>query len=337
MEGQAIQVAGGVPGVLPAPWASLRGRLGRLWTLLVGQIVDDDILGAGEPAAAGRVVAPPSREIDGAVLRRAQRGDHGAFHEIVDHYEGRLRVLAYHLLRDADLMNDALQDTFVKAWGGLPEFRGEAALGTWLHQVCYRICLDYLRRQKVRPAGEQLADDLADPTDDVGGLALRDQVSAALGRLPVEQRAVLLLVDREGYDYGTVAEALEVPVGTVASRLSLARAAMRRALRPETPVRRCSHDRAPRRPARPAALRAPAGERGRAAAEAGLPRRARGPAPEPRRRPRSRPSRRAAGASGPSACSPPRPSPRRRRSSPSPSSRRCAAATPPPPATSSPP
>ena len=233
MEGQAIQVAGGVLRIPPAPWVPLQRRLGRLWTLLVGQIVDDDILDASA-AAAGRVVAPPSREIDGAVLRRAQRGDHGAFHEIVDHYEGRLRVLAYHLLRDADLMNDALQDTFVKAWGGLPAFRGDAVLGTWLHQICYRICLDYLRRQKVRPAGVELDDDLADPTDDVDGLTLRDQVSAALGRLPVEQRAVLLLVDREGYDYGTVAEALEVPVGTVASRLSLARAAMRRALRPET-------------------------------------------------------------------------------------------------------
>ena len=141
-------------------------------------------MGATRAGGGSGSSLPPSREIDGAVLRRAQRGDHGAFHEIVDHYEGRLRVLAYHLLRDADLMNDALQDTFVKAWGGLPEFRGEAALGTWLHQVCYRICLDYLRRQKVRPAGEELADDLADPTDDVGGLALRDQVSAALGRLP---------------------------------------------------------------------------------------------------------------------------------------------------------
>jgi RNA polymerase sigma-70 factor (ECF subfamily) len=234
MEGQAIGVAGGVLGVLPAPWELLRGRLGLLWTLLVGQIVDDDIVGATEPAAE-QVLARPSREIDGAVLGRAQRGDHGAFHEIVDHYEARLRVLAYHLLRDADLMNDALQDTFVRAWAGLPGFRGDAVLGTWLHQICYRICLDYLRGQKVRPAGVELADDLADPTDDVDGLALRDQVNAALGRLPVEQRAVLLLVDREGYDYATVAAALDVPVGTVASRLSLARAAMRRALRPETP------------------------------------------------------------------------------------------------------
>jgi RNA polymerase sigma-70 factor (ECF subfamily) len=202
--------------------------------MLVGLTTDDDrVEGSERVAAEDGLVTGGSREIDGAVLRRAQHGDHGAFHEIVDHYEGRLRVLAYHLLRDADQMNDALQDTFVKAWSGLPDFRGDAALGTWLHQVCYRVCLDYLRRQKVRPAGEELPDELVDPADDVGNLALREQVNAALGRLPVEQRAVLLLVDHEGYDYGRVARALEVPVGTVASRLSLARAAMRRALRPD--------------------------------------------------------------------------------------------------------
>jgi RNA polymerase sigma-70 factor (ECF subfamily) len=230
MEGQAIGFVGGVLAEPPAPWASLRGRLGRFWRLLVGSIVDE--IAARRPAT-DRAAGPADREIDDTVLRRAQHGDHGAFHEIVDHYEGRLRVLAYQLLRDADQMNDALQDTFVKAWRGLPRFRGEAALGTWLYRICYRICLDQLRRQRVRPAGEELADEPADTTDDYAGLALRDQVSAALGRLPAEQRAVLLLVDREGYDYGSVAEALEIPVGTVASRLSLARAAMRRLLGPD--------------------------------------------------------------------------------------------------------
>jgi RNA polymerase sigma-70 factor (ECF subfamily) len=234
MEGQAIGAIAGARGVQWTPRGSAPGRLSAVWRALVGRIVGDDRTQSTEQGIAEDGGEDSrAREIDGAVLRRAQRGDHGAFHEIVDHYEGRLRVLAFHLLRDADQMNDALQDTFVRAWSGLPGFRGDAALGTWLHQICYRICLDYLRRQKVRPAGEELPDELADPTDDVGGLALREQVSAALGRLPVEQRAVLLLVDREGYDYGTVAGALEVPVGTVASRLSLARAAMRRALRPE--------------------------------------------------------------------------------------------------------
>jgi len=229
MEGQAIGIT---PGILRAPRTPARGLVEHLWRLLVGNAVGDDVERGGPAAVEGDTAPSGSREIDSAVLARAQRGDHGAFHEIVDHYEGRLRVLAYHLLRDADQMNDALQDTFVKAWNGLPGFRGDAALGTWLHQICYRICLDYLRRQKLRPAGVELADDFADPADDVSRLALRDQVGAALGRLPVEQRTVLLLVDREGYDYDTVAEALEVPVGTVASRLSLARAAMRRALRP---------------------------------------------------------------------------------------------------------
>jgi RNA polymerase sigma-70 factor, ECF subfamily len=206
-------------------------RLPDLARLLRPIVASEEDAGTSMSALIGSEAR--DREVDGAVLRRAQRGDHGAFHEIVDHYEGRLRVLAYHLLRDADQMNDALQDTFVRAWGGLPGFREEAALGTWLYRICYRICLDYLRRQRVRPAGEELADQLADKSDDYAGVALREQVSAALALLPVEQRAVLLLVDREGYDYASVAETLEVPVGTVASRLSLARAAMRRALRPQ--------------------------------------------------------------------------------------------------------
>jgi RNA polymerase sigma-70 factor (ECF subfamily) len=232
MEAYSMQSAWGIsaPPRVRLKW--LR-RLAGLWRLLIQ-------LGEARGGEADEI-APPSeppnqtapREVDGAVLRRAQRGDHGAFHEIVNHYEGRLRVLAYHLLRDADQMNDALQDTFVKAWGGLSDFRDEAALGTWLYRICYRVCLDYLRRQKVRPAGVELADEVADTADDFDGLALREQVSAALSGLPVEQRAVLLLVDREGYDYSSVAEALEIPVGTVASRLSLARAAMRRALRPQ--------------------------------------------------------------------------------------------------------
>jgi RNA polymerase sigma-70 factor, ECF subfamily len=225
MEGHTIGAAWGITAP-PGVRLTHLHRVARAWSLLLSLV-------ASERTRTQVTDRASAREVDDAVLRRAQRGDHGAFHEIVDHYEGRLRVLAYQLLRDADQMNDALQDTFVKAWGGLPEFRGDAALGTWLYRICYRICLDQLRRQRVRPVAEELADEPTDSTDDYDGLALREQVSAALGRLPAEQRAVLLLVDRQGYDYGTVAEALDIPVGTVASRLSLARSAMRRLLGPE--------------------------------------------------------------------------------------------------------
>ena len=255
MEGQAIVVGGRTAGksraLREAPWE----RSSRVWGLLVTR-------GAGEEP--GVVMTGPAeqsvpdaagREMDGGVLRRAQRGDHGAFHQIVDHYEGRLRVLAYGLLRDSDQMNDALQDTFVKAWAALPEFRGEAALGTWLHRSATASASTTCGGRACDRPGRQLADDLADPADDAEGLALREQVSAALGRLPVEQRAVLLLVDREGYDYGTVAEALEVPVG----HRRLAPLAGPRGHAPRPPTResgeeetRASMTAPRRRPARPA-------------------------------------------------------------------------------------
>lgn len=174
-----------------------------------------------------------SRDVESALVERVRRGDHDAFREIVGHYEARLRLLAFHLLRDAQLMNDAVQDTFLKAYVALPDYRGEAALGSWLHRICYRVCLDHLRRAKSRPTEAEISSELADPLDAATQLALQDEVALALAALPVEQRAVLLLVDHAGYDYALVAEALEVPIGTVASRLSTARRAVRRALRPQ--------------------------------------------------------------------------------------------------------
>ncbi|RPI27341.1 MAG: hypothetical protein EHM52_05825, partial [Actinomycetota bacterium] len=89
----------------------------------------------GDPVA-GPLGADRRPEVDDVVVQRARRGDHDAFHTIVDHYEERLRLLAFHMLRDAEQMNDAVQDTFVKAYAALPGFRAEAALGTWMHAIC---------------------------------------------------------------------------------------------------------------------------------------------------------------------------------------------------------
>jgi RNA polymerase sigma-70 factor, ECF subfamily len=172
-------------------------------------------------------------EIDRQVVLRAQRGDRQAFREIVDHYEERLRLLAYQLLHDAEAMNDALQDTFVKAHRALPAFRAEAALGTWLYRICYRVCLDYLRKDRTRPALEPLDGELADPAQESDSYDLREQLTQALAALPLEHRTVLVLVDHAGYDYASVAAVLGIPAGTVASRLSVARAAIRAVLRPE--------------------------------------------------------------------------------------------------------
>jgi len=100
----------------------------------------------------------PSRlpEIDRFTLRAARRGDREAFDAIVDLYADRLRLLASHLLHDADLTDDALQDTFFNAYRGLSGFGGRSSLGTWLYRITYTVCMGYLRRRK--PPGVSFED-----------------------------------------------------------------------------------------------------------------------------------------------------------------------------------
>jgi RNA polymerase sigma-70 factor (ECF subfamily) len=172
-------------------------------------------------------------DIDDLTLLAARRRDHTAFAAIVEHYDRRLRSLAYHLLRDEHLTDDAMQDAYVKAYKALPAFREESALGTWLYRITYTTCLDYLRRSgRVMvtvdgelPVDEQAFDD--DPADLLGDTHV---VVDVLHSLPLEQRATVLLVGVQGFEYAQAAEILEVPVGTVASRMAAARTKLRRVL-----------------------------------------------------------------------------------------------------------
>jgi RNA polymerase sigma-70 factor (ECF subfamily) len=129
-------------------------------------------------------------------------------------------------------MDDVLQEVYIKAFLALPGFRGRSSLGTWLYRITYTTCIDALRRQRrLSAVPDELALDARDAAPDPGDeLAERERLSAALGALPPEQRVAVLLVDREGFDYRTVAEILDVPFGTAASRVSAARHALRRAL-----------------------------------------------------------------------------------------------------------
>ncbi|MCX6372662.1 MAG: sigma-70 family RNA polymerase sigma factor [Actinobacteria bacterium] len=162
-----------------------------------------------------------------AVVEAARAGDPDAFMAIYGAYDARLRGLAFRTLGDPDLLDDAMQDVAVKAFLGLPHFRGDCAVGTWLFQITYRTCLNLQRgRGRVVPLPdvELLADDAtADPTEFV---LLRIELAAALASLTAAQRAVVFLVLEEGLDHQTAARVLGVPPGTVASRLSAARAAL---------------------------------------------------------------------------------------------------------------
>ena len=204
---------------------TMKRGLRPVWRPKAGAAVGGTVVD-GEPVAPGKY-----REIDPFTLEAAQRGDRRAFDAIVDLYDERLRLLAFHLLRDADLADDALQDTFFNAYRGLPAFHRRSALGTWLYRITYTVCMGYLRRKRDATVSYEEAEEFVgadgDPAD---AIAVRDQLSAALARISPEQRVVVLLVDRDGFDYRSVAEVLDVPKGTVCSRLVAARAALRTAL-----------------------------------------------------------------------------------------------------------
>lgn len=156
----------------------------------------------------------------------ACEGDVEAFEDIVRHYDERLRRLAYRMLDDAGAMDDALQEAYVKAFRALPRFSGRSSLGTWL----YNACLDQLRRSRHSASETSLVTDRpgADDTEEtvVRRLALR----SALTALTPEQRAAVLLVDAEGLSYAEAGKVLGCGAGTLASRLSRAREALRAAL-----------------------------------------------------------------------------------------------------------
>jgi RNA polymerase sigma-70 factor, ECF subfamily len=183
-------------------------------------------------SAVARMRADAVPDVETAVLDRARRGDHEAFAVVVRHYDPQLRGLAFRLLGSRDRMDDALQEAYVKAFKALPGFRGQSQLGTWLHRIVFNACLDELgclRRVHAVPL-EDAPEALAPGPDQADLVAGREQLADALASLPPHDRAAVLLVDGQGFDYAAAAEVLGIPAGTVASRLNRARATLRRAL-----------------------------------------------------------------------------------------------------------
>jgi RNA polymerase sigma-70 factor (ECF subfamily) len=172
-----------------------------------------------------------STSVDVALVRRAQRGDHDAFATIVGGTIDRLFALAALMTRDPSLAEDAVQDAYARAWRDLPRLRDPDRLGPWLSRLTVNASYDLLRRRKhVRQAlplegAPHVSVDWASPVD-------RLDLAAAYGRLPPEQRAVVVLHYYLGLPLDEVATTLSVPPGTVRSRLNTALRSMRAWLGP---------------------------------------------------------------------------------------------------------
>ena len=181
---------------------------------------------------------------DRALLAAHLDGDDTAFGILFTRHRDRLWAVALRTTGDREEAADALQDAMVAAFKRADSFRGDAAVTTWLHRIVVNACLDRLRRRQVRtrhgdgplpddldrlPGGPVLAGGARatgprDPADTTLDRERRTAVLAALGTLPPEQRAALVLVDMEGYSVEETARILDCPPGTVKSRCSRGRA-----------------------------------------------------------------------------------------------------------------
>jgi RNA polymerase sigma-70 factor (ECF subfamily) len=181
---------------------------------------------------------------DRAFVDRAQHGDLDAFGELVRRHQHRMvRYLRALTAGSGSEAEDIAQDAFLRAHRALGQFRGTSTFKTWLYQIATNAARTDMARRRVDPlrqcAGtpddetdEQPVDRLEAPGNFEAALVARDRVRRALATLPAELREAVVLRDIEGFEYRDIALALDVPMGTVESRIFRGRQRLRAALSP---------------------------------------------------------------------------------------------------------
>jgi RNA polymerase sigma-70 factor (ECF subfamily) len=165
------------------------------------------------------------------LIARVIAGDRLAGRALYDTHAPRVYSLAYRLTGDADKAREFTQDTFIRAFSRLSQFRGDAAFATWLHRIVVTI-VSNARRSELR-IGREVSLDEADLIEDGASEAepdLKESIARAVERLSETYRLTLIMHDIEGYTHAEIAKVLGVPEGTCKSRLSAARAQLREEL-----------------------------------------------------------------------------------------------------------
>ena len=174
-------------------------------------------------------------------VEAAQRGDLDAFDRLVLRHQDRVFSVCRWVIGDEDEAADAAQEAFLRAFRFLPKFRGDAAFSTWLGHIALNVARDFAARRKKAPLAfsglsteeepdfEPVSGEIS-PSETLLKAERRRAVQRALGEVPLHFREVLVLFDLQGHSYEECAAQLQLPLGTVKSRLSRARAALREAL-----------------------------------------------------------------------------------------------------------
>ena len=160
------------------------------------------------------------------LIDRYLAGDIDAFNELVAAHEDRVFAICLRMLRNREAALDATQDTFLTVFRKADRYKAQAAFSTWLYRVTVNTCYDHLRREK-RKKADRLPEtyDPPDPqaTDAFDSVEVRPDIEAALAQLSPEFRSAVVLVDLQGMSLEQASDTLEVPTGTIKSRLFRAR------------------------------------------------------------------------------------------------------------------
>ncbi len=186
------------------------------------------------------------QEVDLLLVERVREGDKRAFGLLVEKYRRKVIRLLSRMVRNADDLEDIAQETFIKAYRALPQFRGDAAFYTWLYRIAINTAKNHLvtRGKTMRTVSDQamneedepderlMAQDISTPETELLSKQVAIAVNEAVDALPEELRQAITLREIEGMSYEEIAECMNCPIGTVRSRIFRAREAIASKLRP---------------------------------------------------------------------------------------------------------
>ena len=183
--------------------------------------------------------------VDKALVERVQSGEKRAFDMLVLKYQHKLIKLISRYIRDQSEVMDVAQESFLKAYRALPNFRGDSAFYTWLYRIAINTAKNYLVAQSRRPPDEDVDSTEAEQYEGESDLKenatperllLRDEIERtvveAIEQLPEDLRTAITLRELEGLSYEDIAVAMDCPIGTVRSRIFRAREAINKRLEP---------------------------------------------------------------------------------------------------------